>query len=148
MHQKHVLNLIFVVVLALSACTDNTKNKNSVDLGVKLSADSSSVVLSNLPADLINELGSENLAFDEGKRFFEVYQEPVDPDLRDLQKPLTGIYQVKHKDFVFTPHVPFEKGKAYFVLVFAKNLSLNPIKMLQKNSWQIAEQPLEYKFSY
>ena len=148
MHQKHALNLIFVVVLALSACTGNTKNKNSVDLGVKLSADSSSVVLSNLPADLINELGTENLTFDEGKRFFEVYQEPVDPDLRDLQKPLTGIYKVKHKDFVFTPHVPFQKGKAYFVLVFAKNLSLNPIKMLQKNSWQIAEQPLEYKFSY
>ncbi len=148
MHQKHALNLVLVVMLALCACTDNTKNIKSVDLAVKLSADSSSVVLSNLPADLINELGSEKLIFDEGKRFFEVYQEPLDPDLRDLQKPIPGDYQVKNKDLAFTPHVPFQKGKAYFVLVFAKNLSLNPIKMLQKNSWQIAEQPLEYKFSY
>lgn len=148
MHQKHVLNLVLVLILVLCACTNYTQNNTGVDLAVQLSADSNSVVLSNLPADLLQELGTDTLASELSKRFFEVYQDPLGPDLRDIEKPLQGNYQVKNKDLIFTPNVPFQKGKAYFVLVFAKNLGLNPIKMLRKDNWQTAEQPLEYKFRY
>lgn len=135
-----------VGILAISACQNRTGLDNELDLQVRLSPDSSAVMLKNMPAELLTFLQSDSLDTVFCKQFFAVYPETGDPDLRDLQKPLPGNYQLRDSALLFTPLVPFVKGQAYFVQVYPKNLQLNLLQLFKKEGLQSKSKPFEYKF--
>lgn len=146
------VRILFCLGLFLSSmftgCQNTTESKNALDLDIRLSPDSSSIWIKNLPAELLSEMQNNSGDTILWKQLMAVYAEPADADLRDFQQALPGTYRLNNQQAEFTPRQPFKKGQAYFVLVYPRNLQLNLLSLLQKNSRQNQEKPLEYKFRY
>ena len=145
--QRWLLFCLFLI-LAWSACQSPSVVENKLALEIRLSPDSSSVMINQIPAELLAELRentSDSLLW---KQFFAVYPEPEDPDMRDFQKALAGTYGILKDGVFFKPNQPFEKGQSYLVLVYAQNKGLNLADLFQKKPGMTDEKPLEYKFRY
>lgn len=148
MYKKLLFCVSLMVLMGLMACQNQPVLKNNLDLIIRLSPDSTAVMVKNLPSELLSDFKADSLDTIFCKQFFAVYPEIADQDLRDLQKPLSGIYQLRDSALYFTPTTPFAKGRAYFVQVYARKLQLNASELLKNEAWRNKTKPLEYKFSY
>lgn len=145
---RNLLVYLFFIVMIPTGCNNLNSTADEVDLKIKLSSDSSSILLCNLPPDLLAEFEKHPADTNILSRFFAVYEEPSDPDLKDLQKPIAGKYELQQNTLAFKPQQAFKKGQAYYAQVYIKKMSLNPISMLQNKAWKDKGKPVEFKFRY
>ncbi|WP_026897273.1 hypothetical protein [Daejeonella oryzae] len=143
MKVENLFYIILFIFLSLNGCLPSeTADDNSTLLVIKLSQDSSSVELHGIPADVLADFKADSLTEKEWNSFFAVYLEPANPELREIQRPLKGTYQVIGSMVSFTPLEFFQKKHSYFVHCYARKLFVEPAdiiksgKLPSKNSVQ------------
>jgi hypothetical protein len=124
---ENLFHIMLICFLGLTAC----KGKQREDLPrqqvrLSLSADSSAVELHGLPADVLESLGTDSLGEKQWQSFFGVYSDPGDPELKDLQRPVSGSYSVKDSIISFVPAEEFEKDSLYFTRFYSRYILDKP----------------------
>lgn len=147
MKVKNLFHLMTIIFLTFSACSRNN-DVEEVDNGLKirLTADSSSVELYHIPLQVIDELRSESLQYEQWQNFFAVYEETADPDMRDFQPALSGSYALQDSMVVFKPDTVFQKGTAYFSRCYTREILTEPENILSKRDLSPTEDFIEYRF--
>ena len=120
----HIILFIFIIASGCKPPAQSTNN--STFLIIRLSPDSSAVELHGVPAEVLADFKSDSLTEKEWNSFFAIYKVPADPELRDIERPVTGVYQVKDSVVNFTPKDPFLKKQSYFVQCYARKLFVEP----------------------
>lgn len=138
-------NLFFMLgwLIMLSACRPSV-SENEYQIRIQLSEDRKRVVVSNLPAELMEE-SSAGISWN---TFFAVYEKTDDPDLADLQASLPGTYLIKGNQLEFSPQTPFKKGYSYEARVLIQSLNMETFGMLQRGKWQEKKEGVRFTFSY
>lgn len=129
------------------ACS-RPKASNELGLDIRLSEDSTALVVDHLPQELLHELASLSAEDESWKGFFAVYEDAENPEVQHLLAPLSGSYEIEGRAVAFRPALPFIRGKGYIVQVYAQNLQMDALSLFKPNGWQMKQSPLEYKFRY
>ena len=120
----HIISFIFLIA---SGCKPPVQSaNNSTLLVIRLSPDSSAVELRGVPSEVLADFKSDSLTEKEWNSFFAIYKVPADSELRDIERPLKGIYVIKDSIVNFTPAEPFHKNQSYFVQCYARKLFVVP----------------------
>jgi hypothetical protein len=124
---ENLFHIVLICFLVLTACRGNREqNLHGKQVRFSLSPDSSAVALQGLPADVLEYLGSDTLAEKEWQAFFGVYPEPEDPELKDIQRPVSGSYSVKDSIILFVPAEAFKKDSLYFARFYSRSILAKP----------------------
>jgi len=147
MKLKNLFYIPAIILLTLSGCgqTETTKTANS-GIKIRLSSDSSSVELHNIPLNITEELRADSMEADRWKDFFAVYEETSDKEMRDFQSAIDGDYTVKDSLVEFIPAKGFTKGKAYFSRCYTKDILEEPEDIISKRDLSPADGYLEFRF--
>ena len=147
MKLKNLFHIILIIFLIFYGCSQAERKQTSDrGLSLRLSADSSAVELFNIPVHIIEEFRSDSLETSQWENFFAVYEEPADPELRDLQKALEGAYEIRDSLVRFMPSAAFKKGGIYFARCYAKKLLQEPQDLISSRKLPYTEASVEYKF--
>ncbi|MBC7758502.1 MAG: hypothetical protein H7069_06575 [Phormidesmis sp. FL-bin-119] len=148
MKLKNLFYIPVIIFLTLSGCREKetVKTANS-GVKIRLSPDSSSVELYNIPLNIAEELRTDSMENDRWKDFFAVYEETTDDEMRDFQTAMDGAYTVKHSLVEFIPAIGFKKGKAYFSRCYTKDILEEPEDIISKRELSSTGDFLEYKFT-
>ena len=148
MKLKNLFYIPSIIFLTLSACggKETTKTANSGIL-IRLSSDSSSIELYNIPLNITEELRADSMEADRWKDFFAVYEETSDKEMRDFQTAIDGSYTINDSLVEFVPTNGFAKGKAYFSRCYTKDILEEPEDIISKRDLSSTDGFLEYKFT-
>ena len=148
MKLKNLFYISAIIFLTLSGCREKetVKTANS-GIKIRLSPDSSSVELYNIPLNIAEELRKDSMENDRWKDFFAVYEETTDKEMRDFQTAMDGAYTVKNSLVEFIPAISFKKGKAYFSRCYTKDILEEPEDIISKRELSSTGGFLEYKFT-
>ena len=128
---ENLFHLMVICFFGLTACQGKPqKDTDKQDVRISLSDDSSVVELHDLPLDVLDYLGSDTLGEKEWQGFFAVYPDPGDPELKDLQRPVSGSYSVKDKIILFIPTKEFKKDNVYFARFYMRNILAKPSEVV------------------
>lgn len=134
---------IFIFTASLASCGKSpTKSDGIGALKINLNKDSTSVELAPLPeqlAELDKELSMDSLWYN----FFAVYAEPENPEMRDFQEPIHGVYKITNKVLVFRPEVGFGPGR-YFARCYTPGVLEEPQDYITNDGGE--ERFLELRF--
>lgn len=139
------ISAIFFLTLLGCRGSQTAKTPNS-GIKIRLSTDSSSVELYNIPLNILEELGSDSLDEDQWKDFFAVYEDTADTEMRDYQPALDGSYSVKDSLIEFIPNDKFTKGQSYFSRCYTKDILEEPEDIISKRDLSSTGGYLEHKF--
>lgn len=136
-----------IILLTLSRCGE-TETKKTANSGIKirLSSDSSSVELYNIPLNVAEELRADSMEADRWKDFFAVYEETSDREMRDFQTAIDGSYTVNDSLIEFIPTKSFTKGKAYFSRCYTKDILEEPEDIISSRDLSPTDGFLEFRF--
>ncbi len=148
MKLKNLFYIPAIIFLTLSGCgeTETTKTANS-GIKIRLSSDSSSVELYNIPLNITEELREDSMETEQWKDFFAVYEETSDQEMRDFQTAIDGVYTVSDSLVEFIPTNGFAKGKAYFSRCYTKDILEEPEDIISKRDLSSADGYLEFRFT-
>ncbi|WP_411273218.1 hypothetical protein [Daejeonella sp.] len=148
MKLKNLFYISAIILLTISECGETVTNKTA-NSGIKLrlSSDSSSVELYNIPLNIIEELRVDSMEADRWKDFFAVYEETSDQEIRDFQPAIDGFYTVNDSLVKFIPAQGFANGKAYFSRCYTKDILEEPEDIITKRDLSPTDGFLEYKFT-
>ena len=148
MKLKNLFYIPVIILLTIFGCghKETTKTANS-GIKIRLSSDSTSVELYNIPLNITEELQADSMEADQWKDFFAVYEETSDKEMRDFQSAIDGSYTVKDSLVEFIPAKGFEKGKAYFSRCYTKDILEEPEDIISKRELSSTDGFLEYKFT-
>ncbi len=148
MKLKNLFHIPAIIFLTLSGCgsADTVKTANS-GIKIRLSPDSSSVELYDIPLNILEELSDDSLNNDQWKDFFAVYEEPKNLEMRDFQNAIEGSYTVGDSLVAFVPKNGFTNGKIYFSRCYTKDILEEPEDIISKRDLTPSDGFLEYKFS-
>src|SRR5690606_17374443 len=121
-----ILFAFIVTVLCSSACTNEHKSTNKINLTLSVTDDSTGIRLDNLPQLAVDQLTSDSLTSSQWQRIFSVFEEAESPDLTNLQSPMEGTYLINNSSIIFTPKHQFKEGKTYLAECYVKQLQLEP----------------------
>lgn len=131
----------------MNACTQEDKKESLVNsLLMTLSTDSTAVELSGLTTDILEELQTDSLEDAHWVNFFAVYEEPMDPEMRDFQPALEGNYLIEDSLIRFKPNERFKSGVAYFSRSYTRLLLQDAEDLLEKRKLFSSDGFIEYKF--
>lgn len=147
MKLKNLFCIPLIIFLTLSGCGEKKSDKTAnSSIKIRLSPDSSSVELYNIPLNITEELRADSMESDRWKDFFAVYEEIADKEMRDFQTAIEGAYSVKDSLIEFIPASGFTKGKAYFSRCYTKDILEEPEDIISKRELSSTGGFLEYKF--
>ena len=148
MKLKNLFYIPAIILLTLSGCggTETTKTANS-GIKIRLSSDSSSVELYNIPLNITEELRADSMEVDRWKDFFAVYEETSEQEMRDFQTAIDGSYTVHDSLVEFIPSNGFAKGKDYFSRCYTKDILEEPEDIISKRDLSPADGYLEFRFT-
>jgi hypothetical protein len=132
------------------SCKQSAKEKTqAAGIVIKVSADSTGIELHHIPSFITDNFAADTLAQLHWKNFLAVYEEPNDPELRDIQPPLKGAYSVENGLIKFKPDAGFIKGHVYFAQCYAKKMLLEPQNLIINNNKLLSAGGfIEYKFRF
>ena len=105
------IKLIVLLSSFLMAC--HTTNNKPLSIG--FSADSNTVVISNINEASLFHLQEYIQTDSNAQNLVSVLQTPVDDDSTSMEMDWPGKLSIANHQLVFTPELPFVKGKAYLV---------------------------------
>jgi len=131
----------------MNACKQQDKKESSFkSLFITLSTDNSTVELSGLSTDILEELRSDSLTDSLWINFFAVYEEPADSEMRDFQPALVGNYHIEDSLIRFQPKNKFKSGVTYFSRSYTKMLLHDSEDLLKRHELFSSDGFIEYKF--
>jgi hypothetical protein len=131
MKVKNWFHIISISIIFLAAChSDSAKKSAPKEFIISLSADSASLKLRRLPADLLMYLQENNLNEKDWQSIFSVYPKVSDPELQDFQRPLSGSYLIQDSSIVFSPRDGFVKDSSYLARSYMPNVLKQPSDMI------------------
>ena len=144
------LNKIFTILLLflISACRqDNPSMDLTNQLKIRLSSDSTELILSNIPTNVIDVFREDSLDIERWTNFFAVYRDTTDLEMRDFQSALEGTYTILDSAIIFKPKDLWHKQQPYFARCYTKELLRKPEDIISKRSINSSGGFVEYKFS-
>lgn len=136
-----------IFLFSSNACKQQDKKEKSFYSPlITLSSDSSTLELSGLSTDILEELRSDSLTDTLWVNFFAVYEEPIDTEMRDFQPALQGNYHIEDSLIRFKPKGKFKSGNAYFSRSYTKMLLQDSEDLLKKRELFSSDGYIEYKF--
>lgn len=147
MNFKNVFYITAIFLLTFAGCGggESAKTPNS-GIKIRLSRDSSSVELYNIPSNITEELRRDSLGTNQWKDFFAVYEDTTDKEMRDFQNALDGLYSVKGTSVEFVPEIKFKSGKSYFARCYTKDILEEPEDLISRRDLTPSDSYLEFKF--
>lgn len=119
---------IFCVCVFISCNTSDNKS-----LAIKFSADSSTIVVSNIEAAGLLKLKNNIKTDSSYQKLVSVLQTPADDDSTSMEREWPGKLSMREDNVVFTPDSPFLKGKTYLVET-QLNMSFGDIEQMIKGN--------------
>ena len=148
MKLKNLFYITVVIFLTFYGCGSSGPAKTAgTDIQMRLSVDSSSVQLYNIPLNITEELSADSMSSEQWSDFFAVYEETADTEMRDFQTALDGSYSVKDSLVEFTPSDDFVKGKSYFSRCYTRDILEQPEDIISKRDLSPTDGFLEFKFT-
>jgi hypothetical protein len=119
---------IFIVFLLLIYSCSSEKNESELtnDLKISLSKDSTEVILSNIPAYVMDEFMEDSLDYNLWTNFFAVYKDTTDQEMRDFRAALQGTYTIVNGTIRFKPTSVWSSNEYYFARCYTKTLLRKP----------------------
>lgn len=134
-------------MLLAAACREKTSDLSSgIRVQMNLSADSSAVELHHVRPDVLEYLQSDSLSLKEWQSFFSVYPVPSDPEMRDFQPSLPGLYSVRDSTIVFIPEKQFEKDSLYFARCYSRQIMVEPSDLVMGRKLSAEAEFVEFEF--
>jgi hypothetical protein len=139
---------IFIVFLLLIYSCSSEKNESELtnDLKISLSKDSSEVILSNIPAYVMDEFIEDSLDFNLWTNFFAVYKDTTDQEMRDFRVALEGTYTILNGTIRFKPNSVWSSNEYYFARCYTKTLLRKPEDIISVRKINSPGGFIEYKF--
>ncbi|MHB1178281.1 MAG: hypothetical protein ACYCZO_08125 [Daejeonella sp.] len=145
---KYLFYNITTIFLTFYGCgLGESRKRTDPGMQIRLLADSTGVVLYNIPLQVTEEFKADSIKGEQWKDFFAVYEEPADPEMRDFQQAVDGSYTVKDASIEFIPAKDFEKGKSYFSRCYTRELMQEPEDIISTRDLSPTDSFLEYKFN-
>ncbi len=145
---KNVFYFMLFIFSICYACRQSAPKTPATGIIIKISADSTGIELRNIPSFITDNFNTDTLEQRKWKNFFAIYEEPNDPELRDIQPPVKGTYSVKNDLITFIPDSSFKKGQKYFAMCYAKKMLLEPQNLLKSRKILSTGGFIEYKFRF
>ncbi|MFM6954532.1 MAG: hypothetical protein ACKOWL_06060 [Sphingobacteriaceae bacterium] len=142
---KKTVNWLLAFCISIAACTSNTHTTNALGLDVSLSADKKSVLIKNMPSDLLSRISSDRL---QQTAFFALYPIASNPEMQGQESPLQGSFSQQGDLLVFTPDTSLSKGTKYRAEVYAQSRDFSLINLLKKQEQLGGNKPTEFILSY
>lgn len=148
MKLKNLFHISVIFLILFNSCKqeivqESTQNK----LIIRLNPDSSSIELIGLASPVLEELRTDSLPDSLWTNFFAVYEEPVDPEMRDFQPALEGIYTIEGELVRFKPKDNFRENQLYFARCYTKLLLQDAEDLIETRELFISDGFTEYKFN-
>ncbi len=148
MKLKNLFHISVIFLILFNSCKqeivqESTQNK----LIIRLNPDSSSIELIGLASPVLEELRTDSLPDSLWTNFFAVYEEPSDPEMRDFQPALEGIYTIEGELVRFKPKDNFRENQLYFARCYTKLLLQDAEDLIETRELFISDGFTEYKFN-
>lgn len=148
MKLKNLFHISVIFLILFNSCKqeivqENTHNK----LVIRLNPDSSSIELIGLASPVLEELRTDSLPDSLWTNFFAVYEETIDPEMRDFQPALEGIYTIEGELVRFKPKENFRENQLYFARCYTKLLLQDAEDLIETRELFISDGFTEYKFN-
>ncbi|MDP3467595.1 MAG: hypothetical protein Q8S11_04640 [Daejeonella sp.] len=144
---KNLFHISVIILIFFNSCKqeraqDQTQNK----LIIRFNADSNAVELRGLAIPVLEELKTDSLSDSLWANFFAVYEEPGDPEMRDFQQALEGIYSIEGGMVRFKPKDNFRENHLYFARCYTKLLLQDADDLIQTRELFLSDGFTEHKF--
>lgn len=144
---ENLFHFILISFLIISACNRNQSSLASPnEVNISLSVDSTAVELHDVRPDVLEYFRSDSINEKDWQSFFAIYPESHDPEMRDLQQPLKGIYTVKDSTILFVPKDKFEKDIVYFARCYSRKVLSKPSDIIWGGKLSEKTEPIELVF--
>lgn len=148
MKLKNLFHISVIILILFNSCRQETVQQNiQKTVIISLSPDSTSIELIGLQSLVLEELRTDSLPDSLWTNFFAVYEEPTDPEMRDFQPALEGIYTIEGKQIRFTPKDNFRENHLYFARCYTKLLLQDAEDLIETRELFISDGFTEYKFN-
>jgi hypothetical protein len=130
--------LLMLLSLAFLGCSSS----NSKPLSIAFSADSNSIVISNIdkPGLLgLQQIKSQDSIF---RELISILQTPSEKDTAIREELIPGKYAVSDTGIVFTPQQPFVKGREYLVITHM-NAKFGDAEQIAKGQLSLGVKPVQ-----
>lgn len=147
MKLKNLFHISVIILILFNSCKQDTVQDNIQNkLIIRLNPDSSSIELIGLASHVLEELRTDSLPDSLWTNFFAVYEEPSDPEMRDFQTALEGIYTIDGVLVRFKPRDKFRENQLYFARCYTKLLLQDAEDLIKTRELFISDGFTEYKF--
>jgi hypothetical protein len=133
---KFNLYLTVLMVCCILACS-NTKNE---PLDIDFSKDSSSIQIKHIDPVGLLKIKNGELSDSVVQRMVQVVVSPEEGDTSSRDQLVPGKIIADSLSLIFTPSLPFEKGKRYMVLTFI-NSKFGDLQSLIQNKTKFSMAP-------
>ncbi len=148
MKLKNLFHISAFFLILFSSCKhEKIHDRTQNNLIIRLNSDSSSIELLGLASPVLEELRTDSLPDSLWTNFFAVYEEPQDPEMRDFQPALEGIYTLEEGKVRFKPKGNFRENQFYFARCYTKLLLQDAEDLIETRELFISDGFTEYKFN-
>ena len=140
----HISILFFLLLFSCSQ--EKSVNEAKTDLKISLSADSSELILSNIPSYVMDEFKEDSLDVNLWTNFFAVYKDTSDQEMRDFRPALDGTYTIVNGTVRFKPNSVWSSNEYYFARCYTKTLLRKPEDIISVRKINSLGGFIEYKF--
>lgn len=140
----HISILFFLMLFSCSQ--EKSVNEAKTDLKISLSADSSELILSNIPSYVMDEFKEDSLDVNLWTNFFAVYKDTSDQEMRDFRPALDGTYTIVNGTVRFKPNSVWSSNEYYFARCYTKTLLRKPEDIISVRKINSPGGFIEYKF--
>jgi hypothetical protein len=149
MKLKNLFHISVIILIFFNSCRQETVQESIQNkLLIRLNSDSSSLELIGLASHVLEELKSDSLPDSLWWNFFAVYEDPEDPEMRDFQAALEGLYTIEGELIRFKPKNKFRENQLYFARCYTKLLLQDAEDAFKNRELFISDGFTEYKFHY
>jgi hypothetical protein len=147
MNLKNLFHISVVILILSNSCRQEAVQQAlQSKLIIRLNSDSSSLELAGLASPVLEELKSDSLPDSLWTNFFAVYEDINDPEMRDLQPAIEGVYSIEGELIRFKPKINFRRNHLYFARCYTKLLLQDAEDLIETRELFISDGCIEYKF--
>jgi hypothetical protein len=138
---------ISLIFLIYSCSQGKSTIEEGSDIKISLSADSTELILSNIPSYVLDEFREDSLDNSLWTNFFAVYKDTSDLEMRDYQSALEGTYTITDSSITFKPKLAWSSDNSYFARCYTKTLLRKPEDIISRRTIYPISDFIEFKFS-
>jgi hypothetical protein len=138
---------ISLIFLIYSCSQGKSTIEEGSDIKISLSADSTELILSNIPSYVLDEFREDSLDNNLWTNFFAVYKDTSDLEMRDYQPALEGTYAITDSSITFKPKLAWSTDNFYFARCYTKTLLRKPEDIISQRTINPSGDFIEFKFS-